>query len=117
MRSKILLTIVALAMSMLLSAMAQNYYIEDDIYYTPNDKNPIVEQARQEKEVVVITTTPTSSNTATSYTTYTVKKGDSLWKISKKLLGNGTKYTQIQKANGLSSALIRVGQKLKIPKG
>jgi len=52
-----------------------------------------------------------------SYTTYTVKKGDSLWKIAKKLLGSGNKYKQIQSANGLSSALIRVGQKLKIPKG
>lgn len=55
--------------------------------------------------------------TSTSYTSYTVKKGDSLWKIANKLLGSGTKYTQIQKANGLPSALIRVGQKLKIPKG
>lgn len=54
---------------------------------------------------------------ATSYTTYTVKKGDSLWKIAKKLLGNGKKYPQIQKANGLSSDLIKAGQKLKIPKG
>ena len=53
----------------------------------------------------------------TSYTTYTVKKGDSLWKISKKLLGSGNKFTQIQKANGLSGSLIKVGQKLKIPKG
>lgn len=52
-----------------------------------------------------------------TYTTYTVKKGDSLWKIAKKLLGSGNKYKQIQSANGLSSALIKVGQKLKIPKG
>lgn len=63
------------------------------------------------------TKTETSSNTSTSYTTYTVKKGDSLWKISKKLLGRGDKYPQIQKANGLSNTLIKVGQKLKIPKG
>lgn len=62
------------------------------------------------------TTTTTTTNTSTSYTTYTVKKGDSLWKIASKLLGTGTKYTQIQKANGLKSSLIRVGQKLKIPK-
>lgn len=52
-----------------------------------------------------------------SYTSYTVKKGDSLWGIAKKLLGSGSKYTKIQKANGLSGALIKVGQKLKIPKG
>lgn len=63
------------------------------------------------------TSTNVSTNTSTNYTTYTVKKGDSLWGIAKKLLGSGTKYTQIQKANGLSSSLIRVGQKLKIPKG
>lgn len=55
--------------------------------------------------------------TNTSYTTYTVKKGDSLWKIAKKLLGSGNKYKQIQSANGLSNVLIKVGQKLKIPKG
>lgn len=61
--------------------------------------------------------TNTSSNTSTTYTTYTVKKGDSLWGISKKLLGKGSKYPQIQKANGLTKNLIRVGQKLKIPKG
>lgn len=55
--------------------------------------------------------------TNTSYTTYTVKKGDSLWKIANKLLGKGSKYPQIQKANGLQNNLIKVGQKLKIPKG
>lgn len=55
--------------------------------------------------------------TDTSYTTYTVKKGDSLWKIAKNLLGNGNKYKLIQSVNGLSGSLIKVGQKLKIPKG
>lgn len=53
----------------------------------------------------------------TSYTTYTVKKGDNLWKIAKKLLGNGNKYKQIQSSNKLSGDLIHPGQKLKIPKG
>ena len=37
--------------------------------------------------------------------------------LASKLLGNGNKYPQIQKANGLSGSLIKVGQKLKIPKG
>ena len=63
------------------------------------------------------TETPKTEATSISYTTYTVKKGDSLWGISKKLLGKGSKYTQIQKANGLTKSVIRVGQKLKIPKG
>ena len=62
-------------------------------------------------------TTSKPANTSTSYTTYTVQKGDSLWKIAKKHLGNGNKYKVIQSANGLSGDLIRIGQKLKIPKG
>lgn len=62
--------------------------------------------------------TPTeTTNTSTSYTTYTVQKGDNLWKIAKKYLGNGNKYKAIQSANNMSGDLIRIGQKLKIPKG
>jgi len=60
---------------------------------------------------------PTQPTQAAAYTTYTVKKGDSLWKIAKKLLGNGNKYKQIQSANNINGTLIRIGQKLKIPKG
>ena len=48
-------------------------------------------------------------------TIYTVKKGDSLWKIAASLLGNGSRWPEIQKANGLSSTTIYPGQKLKIP--
>ena len=58
-----------------------------------------------------------AQKTNTSYTTYTVKKGDSLWKIASKHLGSGTKWPLIQKANSLNDTLIHPGQKLKIPKG
>lgn len=68
-------------------------------------------------EAAASTEKASTSTATTNYTTYTVKKGDSLWNIAKKLLGSGSKYTQIQKANGLSGTLIKVGQKLKIPKG
>lgn len=47
--------------------------------------------------------------------TYTVKKGDSLWKIASALLGNGARWPEIQKANGLTSTTIHAGQVLKIP--
>lgn len=51
----------------------------------------------------------------TTQTTYTVKTGDSLWKIAAKLLGNGSRYTEIKALNGLKTNTIRVGQVLKIP--
>lgn len=56
------------------------------------------------------------ASSGASYTTYTVKKGDSLWNIAKKYLGSGVKYKEIVALNKMKSSLIRIGQKLKIPK-
>lgn len=47
--------------------------------------------------------------------THTVQRGDSLWKLAKKYLGSGLKWTQIAKLNGVKGTLIRTGQVLKIP--
>lgn len=46
---------------------------------------------------------------------HTVVKGDSLWKISAKYLGKGSRYNEIVKLNNLSKAEIFPGDKLKIP--
>lgn len=48
--------------------------------------------------------------------TYTVKKGDTLWQISQKYLGKGSRYKEIKALNGLKSDIIQVGQVLKIPR-
>ena len=56
-----------------------------------------------------------SSTAAAAYVTYTVKKGDSLWAISAKQLGNGNRYKEIKSLNGLSSDTIYPGQTLKLP--
>ena len=50
-----------------------------------------------------------------AYTTYTVKKGDNLWRIAQKLLGNGNRHKDIKRLNGLTSDRLQVGQVLKIP--
>lgn len=47
--------------------------------------------------------------------TYKVEKGDSLWAIAESQLGNGSRYTEIKKLNGLTSDVIYAGQVLKLP--
>lgn len=49
------------------------------------------------------------------YISYTVKSGDSMWKISTEYLGAGSRYKEIMAFNNLTSASLRVGQVLKIP--
>lgn len=56
------------------------------------------------------------TNTETT-TDYTVKKGDTLWGISRKFLGRGNRYPEIMDANGMTSTVIRPGKVLKIPVG
>lgn len=46
---------------------------------------------------------------------YIVERGDSLWNISKKLLGNAQKYEDIQAINNLTNDTIYAGQQLDIP--
>ena len=48
--------------------------------------------------------------------TYTIKPGDNLWKISKEVYGDATKYTRIIEANpGLNPDNMKVGTKIVIP--
>ena len=47
--------------------------------------------------------------------THTVKKGDTLWAIAKKYLGNGSKYTELAKLNNISNSnVIKAGQVIKL---
>ena len=48
--------------------------------------------------------------------TYTVKKGDTLWDIAAKYLGDGNRYKEIKTLNGITSDVIYSGQVLKLPK-
>lgn len=56
-----------------------------------------------------------ASGSTSAAKTYTVKSGDSLWAIAQRELGNGNRWQEISKLNGLTSTTIRVGQKLKLP--
>lgn len=50
--------------------------------------------------------------------TYSLVKGDSLWKIAQKYTGNGSNYRELQKLNGIKDSQLRklpIGLKVKIP--
>lgn len=52
----------------------------------------------------------------TKETIHTVVKGDTLWVLAKRYLGDGRKYTQIKKWNNLTSNTIYTGMKLIVQK-
>ena len=91
-----------------------------DIYYTLSLK----EYKKIKTKKATTTTTTTSSSTRTTKTassgkTYTVKKGDNLWKIARQFYGgSGSDWTKIYNANKdkiKDPSLIYVGQVLTIP--
>ena len=50
--------------------------------------------------------------------TITIKSGDSLWTIAKKQLGDGSRYKEIQKLNGITDAQakkLKIGTVIKLP--
>ena len=50
-----------------------------------------------------------------TYRIHTVVKGDTLWEIANRYLGDGSRYPEIKVLNGLTSNVIYSGWKLKIP--
>jgi len=66
------------------------------------------------KAATTTTQPKSSSSTELVYTMYTVKSGDTLYKISQKY--PGVSADEIMKYNKLKNSNIQVGQKLKIPK-
>jgi len=65
-----------------------------------------------------VSVTPTEAKTKNEYgeEVYKVKKGDNLWDISVAIYGNGYKWVEIAKQNGLADAdFLSVSQELVLP--
>jgi len=82
-------------------------------------KAPAASAPGTEEPVVVITTPTSTAGTASTTRTidYTIKDGDSFWKIAQEQLGDGIRYKEILKLNpdiSENDTLI-VGTKIKIP--
>lgn len=56
-----------------------------------------------------------SADNTKNYFEYTIQKGDTLWDLAKKYLGNGARYKEIKELNNLSSDTIYAGKILKMP--
>ena len=55
------------------------------------------------------------TSTAATTTKHTVVRGDTLWALAVKYLGNGSRYKEIMTASGITSTTLTAGQVLTIP--
>lgn len=81
-------------------------------------KMTVVKNTATAKTQVVKKTTPARQNTKPQPKTYSLIKGDSLWKVAQKELGSGNRFPEIQKLNGIKDSQLRslpIGLKLKLP--
>ena len=88
---------IANANDMTVAQLKQKNDLSDDTIYVGQTLN--------------VSSAKSASTTSTASATYTVKSGDSLWKIAS---ANGTTVNQLKSLNNLSSDLIYAGQQLKL---
>lgn len=96
-----------------------------DIEYTLNLKKYVFYAAQRVKVDKTAATTKIQkvatprANEKQPPKTYTLRAGDSLWKVAKTQLGNGDRWREIQKLNGITDAQLKklpIGKVLKLPK-
>ena len=86
-------------------------------YVAAKAGNEVVAGYRSPQPVAATTTVAAVSNTTTAASgggTYEVRAGDSLWTIARRF---GTTTTALQRANGLRSTHLKIGQTLTLPGG
>ena len=99
----------------------------EDVYFTLTlkeyqpfgpKKMKVVTSPSTGKIAAIKKTAPPRQNTKPAVKTYALVKGDSLWKVAQKFLGNGTRYPEIAKLHNIKSSDYRklpIGLKLQMP--
>ena len=85
---------------------------------TVSNKTTTNKEVAAPQVIAVKKQAPPRQNQPTVPKTYTLIKGDSLWKVAQKYTGNGNNYKELQQLNGISDSQLRklpIGLKLKIP--
>lgn len=96
--------------------IARKYLGKGTLYTEIMKLNGLTSSNLKVGQVLKVAPKKSETSAAATYTTYTVKKGDTLWDIAGMKLGNPRRYPEIMKASGLKSDALNIGQKLKIPK-
>lgn len=98
--------------------LTENRYLSSADFVCRGDILVRPKTSKKGGHTVVVVESPEvpADNRETEYTIHTVVKGNSLWAISAKYLGKGSRYKEIMELNGLRTTVIHVGHKLKIPK-
>ncbi len=94
-----------------LIGIIQNYQLYEFDKVRKKDLKKYKRENRKPK--VVTASTKVGTKTTTSIATYTVKKGDTLYSISKK---TNVSVNELKKLNNLKDNIISIGQKLKLKK-
>jgi 5'-nucleotidase len=77
---------------------------------------PVVVAAAAAPDPVAATAAPVTAAPATGKGSYTVQKGDTLYKIARERYGDGKQWQKIASANpGLSPGTLKAGQRIIIP--
>ncbi|AWO74976.1 MULTISPECIES: LysM peptidoglycan-binding domain-containing protein [Geobacillus] len=95
-----------------------NFSLELKKYVPFGPKKMKIAKAKNGTKQIVKKNTPTRQNTKPKPTTYTLKRGDSLWKVAQYYTGSGHRYRELQKLNGIKDSQLRrlpIGLVLKIP--
>ena len=80
--------------------------------------NATANSSQKPKTQAVKNSTPKRETEKPKPQTYSLVKGDSLWKVAQKYAGNGNAYGELQKLNGIKDSDLRrlpIGLTLKIP--